>query len=275
MFSRLRSSARRRRASDAPIVHRPVRRRDRKLERLIAGEAIEVLFQPQFSVADGRVVGAEALARGSGSADQLFSGAAECGLSERLSRVIQRQALRSAAKWTGPLSILNLSINVLAEDIGRDRYDDWLLGEAQAAGISTERITVEITESALIKDAEAVSKRLERLRDAGVSVAIDDFGTGYASLAYLSALPLDLIKIDRSLIADIAVSDRAQIVVRAMIKLAHDLGLDVLVEGVEHDTQLRLLKAWGCHYYQGFLGAGALPQAVLRHLVEEAERRAA
>ena len=119
-------------------------------------------------------------------------------------------------------------------------------------------MTVEITESALLVDQVAVAERLTRLRDAGIGIAVDDFGTGYASLAYLTSLPLDMIKIDRGLIADIVGGERDRIVVKAMIQLARELGLKVVVEGVETHWQLRLLADWGCDLYQGFLGAGAL-----------------
>ncbi|HWJ59450.1 MAG TPA: EAL domain-containing protein [Sphingomicrobium sp.] len=277
MFSRLSFNRRRRRASDAPIVRRPVRRRAPELERLISGERIEILFQPQFSIPDGKVVGVEALARGKGSscAETLFAEAAKAGLSERLSRSIQRQAFRAAAGWTGALASLKLSINLLPEDIGRPGFDAWLLKEAVAAGISPNRITVEITEGALIRDAKAAAKRLGRLRAAGVTIAIDDFGTGYASLAYLGALPLDLVKIDRSLIADIATAERSRIVVQAMVRLARDLGLKLLVEGVESEAQLRLLEEWGCDAFQGFLGAPPLSAKALKRFVETERPRAA
>ena len=119
--------------------------------------------------------------------------------------------------WAGRSSDLHLSINLLPEDLARAGYDDWLLDEIAAAGIDPERITVEITESALLADSAAIAERLARLRAAGVRIAVDDFGTGYASLAYLTSLPLDTLKIDRGLIADIVGGKRDRIVVKAMI----------------------------------------------------------
>ena len=109
--------------------------------------------------------------------------------------------------------------------------------------------------------------RLQRLRDAGISIAVDDFGTGYASLAYLTTLPLDSLKIDRWLVSDIVGGRRDQIVVKAMIRLARELDLKVVVEGVESTAQLSLLSDWGCDLYQGFLGAGALTQEELTRFV--------
>ncbi|MEO5973314.1 MAG: EAL domain-containing protein, partial [Sphingomicrobium sp.] len=98
-------------------------------------------------------------------------------------------------------------------------------------------------------------------------IAVDDFGTGYASLAYLTSLPLDMLKIDRGLIAEIVGGSRDRIVVHAMIRLARELDLKVLVEGVETASQLALLAQWGCDLYQGFLGAGALDEAALARFV--------
>ena len=265
-----------RRASDRPVPA-PAAFRDQLLEGVIALEQVDVQYQPMIEPGTGRVVGAEALARTpiADNASALFARAAAAGLDQRLSRLIQRKALRSAAIWEGPLKDLKLSINLLPADISREGYDDWLLEEIEAVGISPSRLTIEITESALLDDEEAVVGRLRRLRDAGISVAVDDFGTGYASLAYLTRLPLDLLKIDRGLIANIVTGDRDRIVVKALIGLARDLGLQVLVEGVESTAQLILFCDWGCDLYQGFLGAGALTQEELVRFVAAAQIEAA
>ncbi len=118
-------------------------------------------------------------------------------------------------------------------------------------------------------------QRLARLRERGVQIAIDDFGTGYASLAYLTTLPLDMIKIDRGLIADLVGGERDRIVVKAMIRLARELNLKVVVEGVEDASQLALIADWGCDLYQGFLGSAALTQEELFRFVATAEIQAA
>jgi EAL domain-containing protein (putative c-di-GMP-specific phosphodiesterase class I) len=159
--------------------------------------------------------------------------------------------------------------------LSREGYEQWLLGEIDTAGMDPKRLTVEITESALLVDQRAVAVRLARLREAGISIAIDDFGTGYASLAYLTTLPLDMIKIDRGLITEIVGRERDRIVVRAMIRLARELDLQVAVEGVESTPQLALLAEWGCDLYQGFLGAGALSQEELWRFVAAAQVEAA
>ena len=266
-----------RRASDrtAPAPAAPIR--DQLLESIIAHEQVEVLYQPQIEPSTGRIAGAEALARSAitPSAETLFARAGAAGLAERLSRLVQRKALRSAAVWEGPLKGLKLSINLLPEDISRDGYEQWLLDEVEANGMDPKRLTVEITENALLVDQPAVAQRLSRLREAGIAIAIDDFGTGYASLAYLTTLPLDMIKIDRGLIAHIVGGERDRIVVRAMIRLARELNLQVAIEGVESTPQLALLADWGCDLYQGFLGAGALSEEELWRFVAAAQVQAA
>ena len=247
------------------------------LEAAIAHEQVDILFQPIIDPRTGTVAGAEALARSpvSSTAEALFARATSSGLGERLSRLVQRKALRSGAVWEGPLRGLRLSINLLPADICRDGYDQWVLEEIEAAGIDPARVTLEITESALLADEPAVAARLGRLRDAGLMIAIDDFGTGYASLAYLTNLPFDLLKIDRGLIAEIVGRERDRIVVRAMVQLARDLDLKVVVEGVESTAQLALLAEWGCDFYQGFLGAGPLTHDELTRFVATAHAVAA
>jgi len=260
-----------RRASDTGATLPAAPRRDLMLEGAISHEQVDVLFQPLIEPKTGRVVGAEALARSAIADGQLlFARASASGLEERLSRLVQRKALRGAAVWEGPLKGLGLSINILPADISRAGYDDWLLDEIKAAGIDPRRVTAEITESALLVDRVEVAERLARLRDAGLRIAVDDFGTGYASLAYLTSLPLDAIKIDRGLIADLVGGERDRIVVKALIHLARELELKVVVEGVETAAQLALIAEWGCDLYQGFLGAGALSHEELTRFVSAA-----
>jgi EAL domain-containing protein (putative c-di-GMP-specific phosphodiesterase class I) len=255
-----------RRGSDQTALSKPQpARTDLALETLLAEDRVTIAYQPQLSVATGEVIGVEALARDPGgmTPDTMFARAAAAALGERLSRAVQRKALREMANWTGPLGKLRLSLNLLPEDIARPGYERWLLDEIAAVGLRPERVTAEITESSLIADPVAAAARLACLRAAGVRIAVDDFGTGYASLAWLTTLPLDMIKIDRGLIIDLVGGRRAQIVVKALIALARELDLQVLVEGVEDPDQLALLKSWNCDYYQGFLGARAMGEEEL------------
>jgi EAL domain-containing protein (putative c-di-GMP-specific phosphodiesterase class I) len=266
-----------RRASDTGATEPAAPRRDLTLEAAISHEQIDVLFQPLIEPSSGRILGAEALARSPiiAGAEMLFARASAGGLAERLSRLVQRKALRCAAVWEGPLKGLGLSINVLPADLARSGYESWLLDEVRAAGIDPRRVTAEITENALLVDQTAAASRLTRLREAGIRIAVDDFGTGYASLAYLTSLPLDAIKIDRGLVSDIVGGERDRIVVKAMIHLARELELKVVVEGVETTAQLALLAEWGCDLYLGFLGAGALTHEELTRFVAAANAEAA
>lgn len=249
----------RNRASD--VARRPAAMgRDRDLEAAIAGDRILIRFQPQIEPRSGRIVGVEALARWADVADPeaLFARAAAGGLSERLSRAIQRKALRLVGQWSGVLGDLRLSLNILPQDLDRPGFELWLIDEMQAASVDPRRVTAEIIESALLSDRPAVAGRLAFLRERGVEIAVDDFGTGYANLVYLTSLPLDAIKIDRAMVADLVGRERDRIVVKAMIAMARELGLKTVVEGVESVAQLDLISGWGCDLYQGFLGAGAL-----------------
>lgn len=242
---------------------------DRLIEQAIALEQVDVLFQPLIEPLSGCVVGAEALARSSiaVTAEQLFARAERAGAAERLSRLVQRKALTAAATWEGPLKGLSISINLLPGEIASEGFERSFLDTLDAAGVDPARVIVEITENALLVGDQGVGERLSALRDRGVRIAIDDFGTGYSSLAYLTTLPLDLIKIDRGLISEIVGRNRDRIVVKALIHLARELDLKVVVEGVESCGQLTLLAEWGCDLYQGFLGAGALTHVELLRFV--------
>ena len=237
-----------------------------------AGE-IAVLFQPQVAIASGRITGVEALARwehpvfGAVGADQLFAAADRADLGLALSDHIQRLALETAAAWSEPLASQRLSINLTAADIARPGFADIFLDRVDAARFARGRLTVEITESGLIDDLGAAAQLLATLRHAGCRVAIDDFGTGYSSLAYLKALPLDYLKIDKRLAQDITGSPRDRVVVRGVIEMARSLGLAVVAEGVETEEQLDLLAKEGCQYYQGFLCAEPLTGAALAELL--------
>lgn len=250
---------------------------DARLEQAIAGREIRLLFQPQIEIQSGRVVGAEALARWQDepSIEDLFTRADAAGLSAQLSQMLQSGALAAAAAWEAPLDRLKIAINLTAADICTEGYDQWLLDEIERIGIEPARVTVEITENAIVADEAGAAERLTRLRAGGIRIAVDDFGTGYASLAYLTRLPLDIIKIDRGLVANIVTGQRDQIVFRALINLARDLGLQLVVEGVESVAQLYLLAEWGCDLYQGFIGAEALTEDELVRFVRTCEAAAA
>jgi EAL domain-containing protein (putative c-di-GMP-specific phosphodiesterase class I)/DNA-binding response OmpR family regulator len=244
-----------------------------ELHRAIDRREIEILFQPQVSVSTGIMLGVEALARwehgehGTIGAETLFAAAARADLEIGLSDHIQRIALERAAAWPTALSGLRLSLNLTAADIARPGFADLFLDRVDASGFPRNRLTLEITESGLIDDLGNAAALLTTLRSAGCRVAIDDFGTGYSSLAYLKALPLDYLKIDKKLAQDITGTTRDRVVVRGVIEMARSLGLTVIAEGVETAEQLDLLAKEGCQVYQGFLCSGAVTGAALEELL--------
>lgn len=245
------------------------------LRRAIEQGEIDIVFQPQVAIATGQITGVEALARwdhpvlGPLGAETLFAAADRADLVIGLSDHIQRVVLARAAAWPASLGKVRLALNLTAADIARPGFADIFLDRVDSSGFPRARLTVEITESGLIEDLSIAATLLAALRSAGCRVAIDDFGTGYSSLAYLKALPLDYLKIDKKLAQDIAGSTRDRIVVRGVIDMARSLGLSVIAEGVETEQQLDLLAKEGCQYYQGFLCAEPLDVAALSALVLE------
>jgi diguanylate cyclase (GGDEF)-like protein len=220
---------------------------------------IQILFQPQYAMADDRMVGVEALARwqhpkyGEIGAGVLFALAERSDFILPLSDHIFARALSEAAEWPEALSKLRLAINITAADLAEPDFLSGLLGMIDESGLARERITVELTESGLVDDLEAAAALLGHLREAGLMVAIDDFGTGYSSLAYLKSLPVDYLKIDSGIVRDITGSGRDRVIIRAIIDMARSLELEVVAEGVETDIQLAALARAGCTNYQGFL----------------------
>ena len=126
------------------------------------------------------------------------------------------------------------------------------------SGVEPRQVEVEITETVLLHEIETTSQSLHQLRSLGIRVAVDDFGTGYASLSYLRQFPIDTLKIDKEFVAGLHQRQRDRVIVDAVVNLAHDLGLEVVAEGVEREDQLERLRALGCQYAQGYLVAPAL-----------------
>ncbi|MGE0179447.1 MAG: putative bifunctional diguanylate cyclase/phosphodiesterase [Sphingomonas sp.] len=243
------------------------------LRRALDRNEIEIRFQPQVAVADGRIVGVEALARwrhpehGELGAETLFGIAEHSDYLAQLSDHIHRRAIAAAVDWPPALGHLRLAVNITAADIVQPGFATTFLARVADSGFSAERLTVEVTESGLIENLAAAATLLAELRAGGLRVAIDDFGTGYSSLAYLKALPLDYLKIDRKLSQDIAGSSRDRVVVRGVIEMARSLGLDVIAEGVESEAQLESLAEAGCTLYQGFLCAPPMEAEELARLI--------
>jgi diguanylate cyclase len=231
---------------------------DAGLRIAIESDQIAIMLQPQFDVASGHLVGAEALARwhhpdlGEIGAAKLFATADRCDMRDELSQLIQRKAISIAANWNGALADLRLAVNLGAEEL-REGYSERMIALLQATGFDAGRLTLELTEESLIRDIEQAAAQLEKLRAVGIRIAVDDFGTGYSSLSYLKDLPLDYLKIDKGMTPDIVGTGKDLIVLRAIIAMSKALELKIIAEGVESETELELLQAEGCDYFQGFL----------------------
>lgn len=229
----------------------------------IAERQIAIVLQPQFEVATGRLIGAEALARlqhkdlGEIGAAELFAAADRCDLREELSHVIQQEAIAIAAKWPAALGDLRLAVNLGAEELG-EGYCARLQELLSRTGFEANRLTLELTEESLVRDIDLASAELEQLRAKNIQIAVDDFGTGYSSLAYLKTLPLDYLKIDKSMTPDISGTGKDRIVLRAIIAMAKALELKIIAEGVEREEELAMLKVEGCDYFQGYLRSAPL-----------------
>ncbi len=246
----------------------------RELPKALVAREIDVLFQPQVEIATDRIVGVEALARwnhprlGEIGAEALLSAAAHGGRATELSAYLQACAFTAAAAWVAPLDTLRLAVNVAASDIASRDFVGALLDRIDSSGLSRDRVTIEVTESGLIENLSSAATMLAELRDGGCRIAIDDFGTGYSSLAYLNALPVDYLKLDKALTTTIVGTPRDRIVVRSVIDMAASLGLAVIAEGVETVEQRDLLAAEGCRYFQGYLCAPPIDSAALAALLQ-------
>ena len=235
-----------------------------ELRTALAEDQLLVHLQPQVSLRDGRVVGAEALVRwqhptrGLLAPAELLPAAEQAGLLRPLAQTVLELALTAAASWWGEHRV-PVSVNLSVADV-----TDLDLPAAVAAalarhGLPAEALTLELVEDTLMAEPERGRTVLGELRSIGVRTSIDDYGTGYSSLAYLRGLPADELKLDRSLTADVDVDPRAAAIVRHTVALAADLGLDLVVEGVEDAATGAALARLGCDVAQGFAIARPMP----------------
>jgi diguanylate cyclase (GGDEF)-like protein/PAS domain S-box-containing protein len=233
----------------------------------IGGHGLQVAYQPIASSDDGALCGFEALARWRDAdgrtltPDQFIPVAEETGLIGTLGRLVLREACRQLALWRrGGAPQLTMAVNIS----GRQLLESTFAAEVEAAlrdhGLDPAAVHLEITETAAAADAEAVHGALQRLQEqTGVAAHLDDFGTGTASLTVLRGFPGTALKIDRSFVLSMGTDEGAFQIVRAVVDLAHELGMSVVAEGVECQWQLDLLRELRCEYCQGFLLAKPLP----------------
>ena len=231
-----------------------------------------VEYQPTFDMRDLTMTGVEALVRwrhperGVVAPGEFIPVAEECGLIGEIGRFVLQEACRQAAAWAAGGRVVPLSVNVS----GRQLESDALVGEVEEAlldsGLDPGLLTLELTETVLMHDAEATSRRLHELKRLGVRIAIDDFGTGYSSLAYLRQFPVDALKIDRSFISEVARSPEARALIHTLVQLGRAIGLRTLAEGVEDEAQLAQLQREQCDHGQGFYYSRPLPAEAVETL---------
>ncbi|MCF6113254.1 putative bifunctional diguanylate cyclase/phosphodiesterase [Mesorhizobium muleiense] len=230
------------------------------IKRALNCDEFFLVWQPQFELATGRMIGAEALVRWRDPA----SGAIRLPMSfipiaERsdlileVDKVVLSKACLQAARWA-PLSADDFvcSVNLSGKSLQNDAYFAHLVLVLQQTGLPPSRLQLEITEGVLIQNSRNALNMLTEIRNIGVGLALDDFGSGYSSFGYLADFNLDRLKIDRSFLSGLEASKKKQNVVRGIIALANSLGLTVLAEGVENEAQLDFLIAERCHSAQGF-----------------------
>ncbi len=224
-------------------------------------DEIAIRYQPLVDLADGTIVGAEALARwhhpqlGRIGAGPLFAIAEQADHIAQLSRHIAQRALNEASKWPPHL---RLSLNVTSSDLAASSFVSEFGDMLERSGFAPDRLTLEITEHVLVSDLALARRSLAQLKQSGVRIALDDFGAGFCNFRYLKMLPLDYLKLDRAMIDGIAHDEQDLAVMRAIIAMAKALNLELIAEGVESEAQRSILAQEGCTLFQGFLEAPPL-----------------
>lgn len=227
----------------------------------IDNDEIEIRYQPLFSLPANRLAGGEALARwhhptvGRIGASTLFQIAERADHVAHLSRHIAERAMEGARDWP---SELKLSLNITSADLSVENFAVDFARLAERVGFPMGQIALEITEQALVPDLERVAQVLDQLRMMGARIALDDFGAGFCNFSYLKVLPLDCIKLDRTMIDGVLDDPRDQAIFRAITGVAKALDLCVIVEGIETEAQRDFCAAERCEFYQGFLTARPL-----------------
>lgn len=240
---------------------------EQDLFRAFENDEFEIYYQPLVTVPDRRVSGFEALLRwhhplrGWISPGVFIPVAEETGLINRIGAWVLVGAIRQSKAWLSASPALTLSINVSARQLVDGVLSTLLMQTLEREGIAPDSICIEVTESALM-DARTVQE-LHKLRTLNFSVAVDDFGTGYSSLAYLRALPVDTVKIDRSFVAGLGSNAKDDRLFRAIIDLAHTLDLRTIAEGCEIEAEWDVIAGSGCQKVQGWLVAKAMPASAV------------
>ncbi len=238
---------------------------EREMRGALERNEFRAYFQPKINLATGRIEACEALARwvrpGGAIIDpgRFIPVAEESGLISSLSDAIMRDACWKAAAWARAGVPVNVAVNVSAVQFRSERFADNVLRIVQHAGLAPDHLELEITESMVMEDPDRALRVIQPLRQAGVRLAIDDFGCGHSSLAALSKLPFDVIKIDQQFVRALERGDaQSAAIIEMILALARTLDMEVVAEGVERREDVEFMAARGCHWVQGFLFGAAV-----------------
>ncbi|HEY0014406.1 MAG TPA: EAL domain-containing protein [Allosphingosinicella sp.] len=252
-----------------------------ELEAGMAAGEVWNAYQPKLDLASGRIVGVEALVRwqhperGPVGPDQFIPVVEAHGRAAELTAHVFRQALSDLTEWRTLGHDLGIAVNVSATLIEDRAFIDWLRETLAMSGVEPGMVTVEVTESAAVRDVEQAAAALAEWRAIGLCVSIDDYGTGQSTLGYLQRLPATELKIDKRFIQNIVNDARDAIMVGSTITLAHQLGMRVVAEGIEDEATLALLRDYGCDVGQGWLIGKALTSRDLVALLSKPANLAA
>jgi diguanylate cyclase (GGDEF)-like protein len=248
----------------------------------LAREEFFLLYQPIFDLPSRTIVGVEALirwrhpTRGVVAPDEFIPLAEDNGMIVEIGRWVLDEACRQASVWAGEGRELGISVNVSAKQLARAGFAEDVRDALESSGIEPALLTLELTETTLMRDAAAARAALEELKPLGVRVAIDDFGTGYASLSQLQLMPVDILKIDRSFVAALGDGGQSRELLQAILGVGEALSLTVVAEGIEERGQMTTLEEMGCAMAQGFLmGRPDTPETIERMLEPRGARRTA
>ena len=236
----------------------------------IEGGHLGVEYQPKLDLATGLITGVEALvrwthvARGVVSPDEFVRVAEDTGLIKQLTDLMLSRGIVQIARWHELGHHLTLSVNLSTHDLLDANLAARVRRYLDDSDVDPSLLTLEITESSLLIDAPRTQATIHELNELGVRLSIDDFGTGYSSLSYLRQLPVRELKVDQSFIANMLVDQQDEVIVRSTIDLGHNLGLEVVAEGVENDSVLERLREFGCDVAQGFCVSRPLTAIRLR-----------
>jgi diguanylate cyclase (GGDEF)-like protein len=249
----------------------------RDLRQAARNGELSLHYQPKLDIRNGRVTQAEALLRwqhpqfGSVSPAEFILLAERTGSIQILTHWVIEDALRQLAEWAQRGLILQVSVNISADDLLGNDLADRVAALLKLYRVPAEQLIFEITESAIMREPEQSLKVLNRLRDFGISLSVDDFGTGYSSLAHLKRLPVQELKIDQSFVRDLDETSEDAVIVRSTIEMSHNLGLKVVAEGVEYEHSLRLLERWHCDTAQGYLISRPLSAVAFEAWIAQAQ----